>query len=891
MRVAVYARVSTTRQAQAQTIEQQLDRLVAAVTERGWTLDERHVYRDDGYSGAGLSRPGLDCLRDHAALAEVDLVVVTAPDRLARNYVHQVLLIDELGRHGCQVEFLDRPMSQDPHDQLLLQIRGAVAEYERTLIAERMRRGRQAKLRAGTLLPWTTPPFGYRLDPERPRDAAGVRVEPDTAVLVAQLFDWYLEPQATVYRLAKRLTDLGVATPTGKPRWNAASVRGILRNPAYAGRAQTNRTRVVPARRRKSALLPVGPGNSHAPRPPEDWIAVAVPAIVSEETFARVQAKLDTNQQSAARNTRHEHLLRALVSCGWCRLSCTVRRTQAGYRYYLCRGRTDALRVARGQRCTARYTPAGQLDELVWDDLCALLADPAQVAGALERARGGAWLPQELQARRATLRQALGQLERQQQRLLDAYLAEVVALAEFDRKRKELDRRRATLAAQQRQLDAIAEQRLELRAVADGIEAFCQTVRSGLATATFAQRRLLVELLIDRVVVTDGEVEIRYVLPTSPDGPHPPYCQLRKDHLDRPADPGHPDQPDQGGGGRGEAGVEGQLAVGAAAAHQQPPRAVGGSRRGQLDPCPVVQPASLGAVAGAAGHPLLRRHTGGQLLGGGPGRLVGWSQWLGALDGQHIGQAAVLQEAPERRVAAVGFVGGDPAGWDPSVQGALEHDPGQLWLGPKLHLGRDPGGPAAGRILGPGARQVQLSVDERPPFGASVGEEDAELAVVDLSGGARVLALHPHRGGALLEEPGLVGHQHSARVAQVLDYISAQVVADQIRVPVGGGQQPLHPIRGGLASVLGQLPAVLATHVAEQPAQIGEHAPAWLCAGEPTRDPGVQRPKPRRPPLDLLDSCLVGLRHVLPPPSRSALPAHLRPAGREPTSSQVRLEY
>jgi site-specific DNA recombinase len=212
-----------------------------------------------------------------------------------------------------------------------------------------------------------------------------------------------------------------------------------------------------------------------------------------------------------------------------------VRRTQAGYRYYLCRGRTDALRVAQGQRCNARYTPAGQLDELVWADLCALLADPTQVAGALERARGGAWLPQELQARQATLRQALGQLERQQQRLLDAYLAEVLALAEFDRKRQELDRRRATLAAQQHQLDAIAEQRLELRAVADGIEAFCQTVRSGLATATFAQRRLLVELLIDRVVVTDDKVEIRYVLPTSPDGPHPPYCQLRKDHLDPPA--------------------------------------------------------------------------------------------------------------------------------------------------------------------------------------------------------------------------------------------------------------------------------------------------------------------------------------------------------------------
>jgi site-specific DNA recombinase len=538
MRVAVYARVSTTRQAQAQTIEQQLDRLRAAVAGRGWELEEQHVYRDDGYSGAALGRPGLDRLRDHAALAELDVVVVTAPDRLARNYVHQVLLIEELAGHGCQVEFLDRPMSADPHDQLLLQIRGAVAEYERTLIAERMRRGRLAKMRAGALLPWTRPPFGYRLDPDRPRDAAAVRVEAGEAVLVAQLFDWYLQPGATVYQLARRLTDLGVVTPTGKPRWNAASVRWILRNPAYTGRALTNRTQVAPARQRKSAMLPARPGTSHAPRPPEDWIEVPVPQIVSDEIFAQVQAKLDTNQQSAARNTRHEYLLRALVSCGACRLSCTARQTGAGYHYYLCRGRTDLLRVAQGQRCTARYIPAGQLDELVWADLCALLTDPAQAGHALARARGGAWLPQELQARQTTIRQALGQLERQQQRLLEAYLAEVIELAEYQRTRQELDRRHATLLAQQRQLDATAQQRLELTAVADGIEAFCQTVRAGLATATFTQRRQLAELLIDRVIVTNGEVEIRYVLPTAPDGPPTPFCQLRKDHLDGPACPG-----------------------------------------------------------------------------------------------------------------------------------------------------------------------------------------------------------------------------------------------------------------------------------------------------------------------------------------------------------------
>jgi site-specific DNA recombinase len=138
----MYARVSSKRQAQDQTIEQQLASGRAAIAAREWELSETHIYRDDGSSGAQLSRPGLDRLRDDIALAEVEVVVITAPDRLARKYLHQVLLVEEFERHGVRVECVERPMSTDPHDQLLLQIRGAVAEYERTLITERLRRGK-----------------------------------------------------------------------------------------------------------------------------------------------------------------------------------------------------------------------------------------------------------------------------------------------------------------------------------------------------------------------------------------------------------------------------------------------------------------------------------------------------------------------------------------------------------------------------------------------------------------------------------------------------------------------------------------------------------------------------------------------------------------------------
>jgi site-specific DNA recombinase len=133
MRIAVYVRVSTQRQTQMQTIDQQLERLRTYFQLHEWEWQDDLVFRDDGYSGASLKRPGLDRLREQAAQARLDRVLITAPDRLARKYIHQMLLIEELEKGGCLVEFVERPMSQDPHDQLLLQIRGAVAEYERNL--------------------------------------------------------------------------------------------------------------------------------------------------------------------------------------------------------------------------------------------------------------------------------------------------------------------------------------------------------------------------------------------------------------------------------------------------------------------------------------------------------------------------------------------------------------------------------------------------------------------------------------------------------------------------------------------------------------------------------------------------------------------------------------
>src|SRR3990172_7252379 len=228
MEVALYARVSTTSQQQRQTIEPQIERLRAKVANQPqWHLSDSHIYRDDGYSGADLNRPGLDSLRDHAGMGAFELVLITEPDRLARKYVHQLLLLEELEKYGCRVEFLDRPMSNDPHEQLLLQILGAVAEYERSLIAERMRRGRRMKMKTGQLLSWTIAPFGYILDTERPSDPARVRIDPVKAEVVKQIFAWYTdcEKPVSLREIANRLNKEHIPTANGKSNWSGPTVR------------------------------------------------------------------------------------------------------------------------------------------------------------------------------------------------------------------------------------------------------------------------------------------------------------------------------------------------------------------------------------------------------------------------------------------------------------------------------------------------------------------------------------------------------------------------------------------------------------------------------------------------------------------------------------------
>lgn len=226
MRLAMYVRVSTQRQALPQTGEPHLERLRAWCTQQEWAWGDEWIVRDDGFSGATLQRPGRDARRDArrdaVAAARGDLVLLTAPDRRARNDVHPMVRLAAFERAGCRVAWRDRPLSPEPHDPVVRPIRGAVAEvaevaeYDRTRIAERLRRGRLHTLPAGLLLPWSVPPSGYRLGAEPPRDPAGVWVEPLEGPMGQAIFRRSLDARMSLDGLANWLTAPGVPTPTGK---------------------------------------------------------------------------------------------------------------------------------------------------------------------------------------------------------------------------------------------------------------------------------------------------------------------------------------------------------------------------------------------------------------------------------------------------------------------------------------------------------------------------------------------------------------------------------------------------------------------------------------------------------------------------------------------------
>jgi site-specific DNA recombinase len=263
--VALYARVSSEQQVQTHTIQSQLAALCERIAADGLRLSEERTFVDEGYSGTTLVRPALERLRDLAATGVLDRLYIHSPDRLARKYAYQVLLLEELERSGVEVIFLNQPQTATAEDNLLLQVQGMVAEYERAKILERNRRGKRQAASSGAVSVFGKAPYGYRYVPKYAGGGeARYEIVADEAQVVRQIFAWIGQERVTLGEVSRRLDQAGILTRKGRTHWDRSVVWGMLQNPAYMGYAAFGRRRQGPLRPRLRAQR----GKSLVPRHP-----------------------------------------------------------------------------------------------------------------------------------------------------------------------------------------------------------------------------------------------------------------------------------------------------------------------------------------------------------------------------------------------------------------------------------------------------------------------------------------------------------------------------------------------------------------------------------------------------------------------------------------------
>jgi site-specific DNA recombinase len=534
--VGLYARVSSEQQQAAGTIASQVAALRERITGDGASLHPEHTYIDDGYSGATLVRPALERLRDAAAAGQLDRLYVHSPDRLARKYAYQVVLLEELQRAGVEVLFVTHPAGQSAEDELLLQVQGMVAEYERARFAERSRRGKRYRAGCGAVSALSAAPYGYRYLPKV--DGSGearYEILLEEARVVRAMFTWVGQDRLSLGAVVHRLEEAGERTRTGKTHWDRGTIRKLLRNPAYTGRAAFGKTRCAPpttTRVRPARGQPAYPRRSTCahPVPPDDWITIPVPAIVSPELFAAVGEQLDENRRRARqRGDSVGHLLAGLLCCGCCGYAYVATSTadhheqRRQHAYYRCTG-TEAYRFGGTRICDNRAVRLDHLDALVWREVQGVLADPTRLETEYTR-RVTEGATEQADETTASLASRLRAARRGRERLIDGYAEGMFTQQDIAPRLLRLDERIASLERQQHDAEAAADQERDLRLVIATVDEFAATMRGHLEQADEATKRSLIRALVKRIEVHREAVHIVFRIAPLPNDPGaPPDC-------------------------------------------------------------------------------------------------------------------------------------------------------------------------------------------------------------------------------------------------------------------------------------------------------------------------------------------------------------------------------
>jgi len=516
MRAALYARVSTDKQAEKYGIPSQIEALKKRCRERDWTpvLDgDRDAFVDDGYSGAELDRPALNRLRQAVKEGRIDVVLAYDPDRLSRKLYHQMILAEEFEKHGIKLEFITQEMGTSPEDRMFFNMRGLVSEYEREKIRERTVRGSREKARQGKVVSAGATPFGFCYNKEKNT----LEENPEKAKIAELIFHTFANENLSLQKLADRLNRLHIPTPRGGDRWRASTLGVMLRNEVYIGKLyQFKRYHVEPKFRLNPS--PRSKKTSSLLRPKEEWILVKVPPLIPVELFEAVQRKLKTNAELSKRNTKREYLLSGLLYCSQCSGRMGGHAIH-GVPYYHCYRKGNPDRVPFGpdgkpQPCASPEIKAEIIELEIWNTICQLIKDPDFLIEELHRRNADSSQTKEILERELRLCQArLKAMPEEQRRLVQGYRKGLYAdfmmredMELIQKEQSELEKRKAELERQLAQRLLTQNHEAQIRSLAERIG-------TGLDNLDFTGKQEVLRLLVERVLYNGHSIEILTIIP------------------------------------------------------------------------------------------------------------------------------------------------------------------------------------------------------------------------------------------------------------------------------------------------------------------------------------------------------------------------------------------
>lgn len=504
----VYGRVSTGRQEDEQTIDSQIDEIILRVKQDGHILPKENIFKDDGWTGEMLQRPGLDAMLEAAKEGRFQVLYVYDRGRISRVFAYQEIIIEELLNKDIKFVTLHDVKAETAEERVLQAMQGVFHEYERVKIAERMRRGKMYKAKSGLLINGNSID-GFDYIKKTDKEPTHYVINEERAKAIRLIFQWFCVERVSIREIMKRLYDLGMPPRKGKSEfWTKGPIERILKCESYfTGIVYYNKSEAIVAKNpiKKEKYKKIK-RTSRRKRPKDEWIPYKAAPILIEDysLFEKAQEILSFNQKYARKNRKYEYLLSGLVYCG-----CGNKRAGDGYskggnHYYRCAERI--YKYPLEGKCKLPGVSALVLDKQFWDELSKLFNDPDLLWKQIVE-----WFAiqnnhsQDI-AEKKRIDEALEKLNEEEKRYAKAYGSGALEFEQFTDLMRDVKKRRKALEAQGEAItqDSTIRQINEIpkENVLEEIIKIAESIKT-------ANKRQVIQDIIDKITIKERrEVEV-----------------------------------------------------------------------------------------------------------------------------------------------------------------------------------------------------------------------------------------------------------------------------------------------------------------------------------------------------------------------------------------------